>query len=327
MTIVRAANMELTDEDVARAAAHFGIDEVELLGGFENVVYRSTTPTGRILRLTHPSRRSVGMIRAELAFMEHLSRSGVPVVAPICSRAGDIVEELVTEVEETVVVACMTEASGGWRRPAEWSDSEIESYGSLLGAMHSAAGSFRPPEGATPRPPWTHPIFDVGLENASGTHPELVRRGRALRDAAAAHPAGAQDLLIHRDAHTGNLFATDAGGITVFDFDDCAYGTAVHDVAIVLFYWLTARAVDPAPEARRFLSQFLRGYERQARLPTDWPQGVDLFLSHRELDLYWLIAMEHAKEHSDRDRRFMEGRLEHILEGVPYLHVPLADVL
>ena len=43
--------------------------------------------------------------------------------------------------------------------------------------------------------------------------------------------------------------------------------------------------------------------------------------------LYGLIAMDPVEEHSDRDRRFMEGRRERILEGVPYLGVPLAQVL
>jgi len=165
------------------------------------------------------------------------------------------------------------------------------------------------------------------LANAEYTHPELFRRGRELRDSSAAHPAGAADLLIHRDAHPGNLFTTHSGKITVFDFDDCAYGTAVQDIAIVLFHWLVARDADPGPEARRFSSNFLRGYERFCLLPTDWHLGADLILSYRELDTYWLIAMDPEEEHSDRDRRFMARRRERILEGVPYLSVPLAEVL
>jgi Ser/Thr protein kinase RdoA (MazF antagonist) len=92
----------------------------------------------------------------------------------------------------------------------------------------------------------------------------------ADEDRAPCRPAGADDLLIHQDAHHGNLFITDTGEITVFDFDDAAYGTPTHDVAIALFYWL-------------FVS----------------PRGL----------------------------RFMDGRRERTLEGVPYLGVPLSDVV
>lgn len=321
MTVIRAADMTLTDADVRRAGALFGVDDLERLGGFENALYRAP---GRVVRITHTSRRSVTLVEGEFAFMATLAEHQVPVVAPVLSEHGRLVEELTTDDGETVVVACMTEAEGGMRLPDDWSDADIETYGATLGAMHEAARHVAP---ATPRPAWPDPIFDVGLADARDTHPDLYARNEEIKADLAAHPAGGTGLLIHQDAHFGNLFMTDDGRITVFDFDDCGWGTATHDVAIVLFYWLLGREVDAVDETRRFFRHFLRGYERYATLPSDWPEGADRVLAYREMDIYWLVSIENEEDSNAWELRFMEGRRDRILEGVPYVGRPLAEVL
>lgn len=325
MTIVRAADLDLTSEDVADAAVRFGIAEVERLGGFENALFRSSDPPGRILRLTHTSRRSVEMIHAEFEFMAHVAAQGVQVVAPIQSVDGQLVEAIEIASGDQLVVACMTEAPGRIRRRGDWADVEIEHYGEVLGAMHRATESFEP--GGPLRPLWTDPIFDVGLNGAEVSDPDLFRRVGEIRAACAAHAAGGTGLLIHQDAHFGNLHITDEGRISLFDFDDCGYGTSTHDVAIVIFYWLMGFDEDQHSEARRFITHFQRGYERHRSLPHDWPEGADRFMSLREADVYWLIDEESPDDVSPMEERFMEGRRGRILDGVPYLGAPLADLL
>ena len=167
----------------------------------------------------------------------------------------------------------------------------------------------------------------VGLAAVAESHPELFLRMKEITAAAAAHPAGGSDLLIHQDAHLGNLFITKTGEITLFDFDDTAYGTPTHDLAIVLFYWVLGRPRELMPETRRFVTRFLRGYERHARLASDWPVGADLFLSFREIEIYWLLTSTARIDPSAEEIRFLDGRRERILAGVPFLGVPLADVL
>ncbi|MDJ0954484.1 MAG: phosphotransferase, partial [Acidimicrobiia bacterium] len=125
----------------------------------------------------------------------------------------------------------------------------------------------------------------------------------------------------------GNLHVTDEGLISLFDFDDCGYGTPTHDVAIVLFYWLLGRNEDQHSAAQRFAAHFLRGYERQETLPADWPEGADRFLSLREVDMYWLIGGESPSDMSPLEEIFMDGRRGRILDGVPYLGAPLAEIL
>lgn len=319
MSIIRAAQLDLRPGDLAQVAGLFSVGELSPIGGFENALFRSAD--GQIVRLTHHSRRPMEMIEAELAFMQHLADQGVTVVAPLPSTHDRMVESVGTEAGDEVLAIAMAEAPGG-RRPLEaWGPSDIEGYGALLAKMHVAATTLpRLPH----RPPWTDPVFDVGL-GAPGADAELAARNEEIRAAATAHPAGAADLLIHQDAHHGNLFITDDGVITIFDFDDCAYGTPTHDIAIVLFYWVLGHE-DPPSEARRFLDHFLTGYRRLAELPADWSTGVDLFLSYREIDIYWLVATEDPGDSSAAELRFMKGRRQRILSGVPYLGVPLAEL-
>jgi Ser/Thr protein kinase RdoA (MazF antagonist) len=325
VTIARAKDLDLNPADVANAAGRFGIAEAERLGGFENALFRSSDPPGRILRLTHTSRRSVEMVLAEFEFMAHVAAQGVQVVAPIRSLNGQLVEEVEIASGDHLVVACMTEAPGRFRRPDDWTDAEIKKYGELLGAMHRATKGFEPH--GTPRPLWTDPIFDAGLSAAEVSDPELFHRVAEIRAACAIHEAGSTGLLIHQDAHYGNLHITDDGLISMFDFDDCAYGTPTHDIAIVLFYWLMGLDEEQHSVARRFVANFLRGYERHQTIPHNWPDGADRFLSLREVDLYWLIAKESPDEVLPAEERFMDGRRDRILNGVPYLGSPLADVL
>ncbi len=325
MTIVRAADLSLTREDVTRAGLLFGINEIEKLGGFENALFRSVEPPGRILRLTHTSRRSVDMVLAEFEFMTHVAAQGVPVVAPIRSQEGRLVEAVEIASGDQLVVACMEHAPGRYRRRDEWTDAEIETYGQLLGSLHRATRSFAP--SGPLRPLWTDPIFDVGLSTSEQSDPELFARVDEIRAGCAAHEAGGTGLLIHQDAHYGNLHITDGGEISLFDFDDCAYGTPTHDVAIVLFYWLLGRGEEQHHEARRFAGHFVSGYERHLDLPANWTEGADLFLTLREVDIYWLIKLESPDGVSPLEQRFMEGRYGRILEGVPYLGAQLAEIL
>lgn len=318
---MRASDMSIGPLDLERLADRFGLSTLERVGGFENVVLRSHGLPGRIVRLTHTSRRSQPLIEAEVAFMRHLANADVPVVTPIPSVQGNLVEAFVLEDGSTTIAYCMTEAPGRIKGPHDWSDDEIVALGDLLARAHLAAASFEP--GAGPRrPPWTDPVFDPGVSLLGD--PEFAETWRWTRDHAAAHPAGGEHLLIHQDAHFWNLHIDDSG-LTLFDFDDCAYGSPEHDVGIVLFYWLFVGWPDPVAAARRLLERLIKGYTRHAGLADGWPEGVDRILKLREADIYLLIEL--GDEPNELERRWMEDRRRRVLDRLPLLGVPLTDLI
>ena len=324
MSLKRASDFSLSSVDLDRIASSYGATQLDSIGGFENALFRSDDSS--IVRVTHRSRRSPDLIGGELGFMNLLAESGVSVPQPIPTARGEPMLEMTTESGEPVIVMAMTEAKGAHKRAADWSDEDIESYGELLASMHRAAMTVET-GGARRRPAWHDPVFEPGILDDREADPEFVSRYHEIMADAQSSSAGGVDMLIHQDAHLGNLFIDDHGSLTVFDFDDCAYGTPTHDVAIVLFYWVFVTEADPAVEARRFLDRFFTGYSRHSSLPSDWPVGADHFLSLREIEILWLVQQEPPEERSKYDRRFMEGRLGRILDGVPYLGSLLADIM
>ncbi|MGI9609306.1 MAG: phosphotransferase enzyme family protein [Acidimicrobiia bacterium] len=322
MDLIRADAITLTETDLGRLEALYGIGRLERLGGFENVILRSLDPP-RIIRLTHTSRRSLGSIEAEVAFMEHLVKASVPVAAPVNALDGHRVVGFETDGGQPCVVYCMQEAPGAIRYPAEWSDSDIVAYGDLLGRLHAAAQSYPSKQGVG-RPAWFEPFFDFGIGLMDDL--EVVQLFHDSKRTALDHPVGGADLLIHQDAHFWNLHVDEASRLTLFDFDDCGYGTAEHDIAIVLFYWLLAIWPDPSAEVRRFLQLFLEGYQRHAALADDWPEGMDRILKVREVEIYLLLTMEEI-DPNGVEALFMSGRRDRLLAGTPYLGVRLESLV
>lgn len=315
---VRADAIEPTGEDLARLAARYGLSRLERFGGFENLILEGD---GRFVRLTHTSRRSIADVEAEVAFMEHLSTHGVPVVAPEPSLDGHLADSFVLADGTETVAYCMAGAPGERRQPADWTDENLVALGELLGRAHVAAASFDPGDGPR-RPTWTSDVFDPGTGQSDDA--ELVAAWRRVRDRAAAHPAGGDHLLIHQDAHFWNQHVTVGGRLTLFDFDDCAYGTPEHDLAIVLFYWAFSPWDDRGAAVRRLLDRVLEGYRRHADVMEDWPEGFDRIMKVREADLFLIMS----NEGDDWGAGWLAGdRRERVLAGTPFLDRPLVEVI
>jgi Ser/Thr protein kinase RdoA (MazF antagonist) len=123
--------------------------------------------------------------------------------------------------------------------------------------------------------------------------------------------------LIHQDAHAANFFVDDTGAITLFDFDDCAYGWFAYDVALVVFYAVTGLR-DPRELATWFIPAFFAGYGSEADLPAQQIGWIPLFMRLREIDTYGVI---HRDDDADTShpwtRAFLDGRRQRIEAAAP----------
>ena len=126
--------------------------------------------------------------------------------------------------------------------------------------------------------------------------------------------------MIHQDPHPGNFHVDPRGRITFFDFDDCAYGWFVNDIALVLFYTAMGKE-DPASFIPAFLKDFLVGYYREFDLDPAWFQYIPAFQKLRELDLYALIHRSFDVDNLDDPwcAWYMNGRAEKLEKGQPFL--------
>jgi Ser/Thr protein kinase RdoA (MazF antagonist) len=320
---VRAAGIRLSDADLTAIRAHAGVDAMEDLDGYESLIYRSTTPPGRIVRVTHTSRRSVEHVEAEAALLRVLQAEGVGVAAPV----EDVPVFRHRLADGQTVVCLVTDVAPGSQRSVDaWDDSAIAAYGRLMGRFHHLSRT-HPALATLARPRWDDPImlsFETDLAG-SDADPSVLEYGAATLSRLIGATRDVPSLLIHQDAHLANLHITDDDQITLFDFDDAAYGPAEYDLAMIVFYWIAGRSLpDTTVEVRRLLDAFLPAYEEEAGSVDFDSELIDLFLTYRELDIYAAVVGQHADD--PWARTFMHGRPERIAARAPFLGVAFAEL-
>lgn len=321
--MLRAGEMQLAQHELDDMAGAFRLSHLTSLGGYENAVFRADRPQPSVLRVTHSTRRTASEIAAEMQFLSALDGAGVGVATPLRTNDGDLVLTYETGESGKVHVIATLFADGRHRHYDELSDSNLTAYGELIGRMHQVSAELD----RIDRPDWDEPIETMVGKDLDGRHPDVLQRAVDTMEQLRVHPAGGRNLLVHEDPHLGNVFVTDDGKFTLFDFDDSGYGTATFDLAMVILYWIAGRPLpEPALEVRRMLEPFLDGYTKYFGLETDWKSGADLHMKLRELELYAALVDTDLTE-GGWDAAFMASRRDRIDQDVPFLGAPLAEVL
>jgi Ser/Thr protein kinase RdoA (MazF antagonist) len=281
----------------ARAAlTAFGLPETEPhpIGKSENVVFRADAPDGTTwaLRLHRPGYHALPALESDRELTAHLAASGLIVPTGRRTASGAWYTEVGTPDPEGTRLAGMTlwhpgqtlaDLLGKDRSPATWD--WFERTGALLADLHNAtSGWTQPPgftrhrldlEGLVGETPFWGRFWDVpGL---SAEERGLLSEARSL---VAARLAGLTDplILIHADAHPANVLVS-GDRLGLIDFDDCAWGWPVFDMAVTL--WSSTSE----PQFAALRDRCLAGYASRRALPQDLLGQLDLFLLTRSLML------------------------------------------
>ncbi len=294
----------------ARAALRqFGFAETEPhpIGKSENVVFRADAPDGTIwaLRLHRPGYHALPALEADRLLTAHLSERGLIVPTGRRTADGGWYTEVATPDPEGSRLAGMTlwhpgqtlESLIGTDRGSEtwhW----FERIGALLAELHNATAGWTPPTGFT-----RHRLDADGLVGeapfwgrfweASVLSPRERQLLTEARGSVVARLAAFADplILIHADAHPANVLVS-GEQLGLIDFDDCAWGWPVFDMAVSLW---SASSAPRFPELR---DRFLTGYASRRALPRDVLSQFDLFLLMRSL---MLIGWSDARPDIARD--------------------------
>ncbi len=281
-----------------------------------------------ILRISHSLRRTPQLIHGEVDFINALAACGAGVARAIPSARGNLVELIDDEQGGHFLATTFVKAPGRPPSASDWTPQFARTYGQAIGHMHAISTTYEPVNSAWRRPQWDDPIMQEIESLLPPSEVITVRHYRALRRHLDSLPRDRDYFLIHQDAHGGNFFVDDAGRFTFFDFDDCAYGWAIYDIAMVLFYAVTGNP-DPDGFAARFMPDFLRGYAREYSLDPAWIVELPHFLKLREIDLYAVIHRSFDLDNISNSwaARFMRGRKARIEQGVPYLSLDPMSLL
>jgi Ser/Thr protein kinase RdoA (MazF antagonist) len=306
---------------LAHEAAEFlslgAIEALTLLNASNNAVFRAETATGvYTMRIHRPGYTTAAEITSELVFLEALSREaelGAPVPAgPLF--IGSLADET------SVHVAAFHWIVGESRSPAQLTPDDMRGVGIYAARLHDFSQYFSPPDGfIRPRRDWDG-LFGERSHYAVGTDEVFTDPQRAIFEAVAAEVrrritvyADQADVrgLIHADLIPRNLLWRD-GEVCAIDFDDCAWGYYLYDLAPSLWF---ARS-EPGYEAAR--KALWEGYTAIRPQAEDRRDLLEAFVAARHVaSCRWLAGNRHHPSIADRFTEILNSRiaeLHHFLD-------------
>lgn len=246
------------------------------------------------LRASLASERERRIIGDELAMLDTLSARGIPVVQPLLSDSGLLIETIATPMGDWHVV--LFAALPGTIREAD--DLSVEDYarwGAAVGRIHAGLSTY--PSTITRAPSWVTALDAI---DASGKVPADARIGIArLRDQLEQLPTTPDWFgLLHGDLELDNL-TWDDGTIHTLDFDAASQGWYLLDLAKTLSDPLNNGLTTESPE----IGAFLAGYRQHRPLSDEALAFLPLFLALRDAVDYasLLHAIDIIVDEADAD--------------------------
>ncbi len=235
----------------------------------------------------------------------YLAQNGVHASLPILTNDHQLIA--VYEEQEKYFITTAFHAAPGRcfdkNDPELWGPALFRKWGETMGRMHFLTQSYDAARVAVKRNEW-------GIWNISNPHLQqgryhiLLKKQQKLERQIASLPKDRQSYgMIHNDLHPFN-FHIEKGDITVFDFDDSIYGWFALDIAIAAAHavWWGSPAEDRSSRnefAKRFLDEFLAGYDKQNRLDSYWIRQIPMFMDYRKSCSYfwWLSDWDGDESH------------------------------
>ncbi len=317
-----------TPDILETAKKRFGIETIKDLGGFESYVYEySKNNSNYILKITHTIRRSVGMIRAELDFVNFLRKKDIQVAGAVPSEQGKYVEEILAE-EGNFLAYAFEKIEGTVGIKTNWTEEVIQNWGGIIGQMHQATCDYARPADFPPRQRWweddIYKMDQILKPEETEMKAAISKLLREIKDIETPKNAWG---LIHGDLHQGNFFWNEQG-IWAFDFDDCEYGHFVRDIAICLYYATWDIGTKQEISVKEFLILFLKGYFKHYDLDKKWIYKISTFLRLRDALLYLVKRQAwEGTELNEKQQKGMEMQVERILAGKPIVELDYEEIL
>jgi len=289
------------------------------LGGFESFVHELDVGQGPyIVKATWGGRRSAAEMGAELHFVDYLAEHGAPVCRPRALRDGTLLTTVPCEGGEFHVTAWV-KAPGASLTRAGTTPAAFEAWGALVGKLHRLSVAYPGPPAPCKRPRWEDEIGVLAEQESSESATGAAFRA-LLREIDTLPRTPAVFGAMHTDLHHGNIHWHE-GRMQVFDFEDMIDFWFVSDLAVVLYYSVTA----PEQSTRQALYEarapaLWAGYAREHELPSAQRAALPWFMALREHTLRAvLMRSTRPSERSPRLIQQLEEATARIERGEPAL--------
>ncbi len=288
-----------------------------------------------VLRISFRPDRTHAHILAEVDFVRYLFEHGAPVCPPVASRDNNLVERFSVSGRELYVVVfpkapgIRLPDNGYHYRDGVPLTEYFINYGKTLGLLHRLSKAYKAPANEVRRPDWLQKMRDDLIVSYLPVEKTMLRGVlTSICDQALSLPQTKETYgLLHADFGDGN-FAIDYtnGQITVFDFDDCAYGPFLYDLADAWTKGVGWAQFERTPEARRekmndYFNSVLSGYATENILPADWENLLPLFVKVVEMEALlgeYQRAMANGEQVDEADEE-LAYRIKCLEDEIPFM--------
>ncbi len=223
----------------------------------------------RILRIVPDSERTVKQILAELDFMDHLRKQGLPILEPLLSKKGKKIESGKNE-NGLFHAVVYDRAPGKYIEFEDLNEKQWLECGRMMARLHNASLKFKPhPERR--RRTWIDDII-ISIQKLSEEDVEIKKILLHLQKVVDKIPKEEFYGLIHYDFCYDNII-WDNDSYVIIDLDDAAYYPFVADIA----YGIDDVREQTPEREEQILNWFSTGYKEIKQLPTDWREQLNLF--------------------------------------------------
>lgn len=283
------------DALAARALNHFGLAGADctLINAANNAVYQVTAGAARYaLRVHRPGLKRLRWIESEQTWLRALAADMTRIPRP----AADLYTGALKGLDAPVYVALFHWVDGVYRTPSQITPDAARDIGAFIGHLQNASAAFNPPPG------FERPTLDfAGLFGAHspynpGPAGEALFSAdqRAVMQAAAAQVQASMAALhalpggfglIHADLIWKNILFDDDGQVGAIDFDDCAYGYALYDLAPMLL------AFRDEPNGAELSLTLWAGYTSVRPQPPETAAHLEALVAARHIaSIRWLAG-------------------------------------
>ena len=286
--------------------------QIESINHEFNSTFKVTTGDGTkyALRINVNSQRTLENVRAEIFWVLELSKvQGLKVPTPVANQRGKYVSSVWHKPLGKDLWAVMFTWLEGTELAEDPEPEALRATGAAIARMHLASRETQLPAGAELT---VISDFFWGGSNTIATSPEVPESAREvllaqidrIQSVTDSLYAAGKPQIIHADVHGWNVMwnGTDAA---IFDFDDCAIGLPIQDIAVTLYY------LDTVEQEQLVLD----GYRSVAPLPEYTQEDMDALVLQRRIFLLNYLLETENPEHKAMVPKYLEKTLERIAEG------------
>jgi Ser/Thr protein kinase RdoA (MazF antagonist) len=275
---------------------------IESINHEYNSTFKVVCPNGKLfaLRVNVNSGRNLEQLNAELFFVNHLlSHSNLTLPRPVLNAAGSAVSTVFHEHLNKDLHAVLFTWLKGTEPGDEPSVEQAYAAGRVLAQLHLATDGL-PLAALTSLEVLDQPLWGTPdlISNSGFATPQqrqlLTRMLERISVVLEELYVGNAPQLIHADVHPWNLMWHE-GQMAVFDFDDCAIGLAVQDLAVTMYYL----------EEKPLIKAMLKGYQSLRALPQVADSVYETLLLQRRLYLLNYLHETTNPEHREMIPKYL----------------------